>query len=176
MTNLANTVTKKDIFLNELRSKLPSVFFKVITHSGGLFIGYSIILLASTISVLLKAWVFAILWAWYVVPIFNLPMLSLPAAAGLVVFLYALNLIGHPTLSEKQTQRCVIRALGEMGLHHGEYRKVYYSILENDQSFVRTFTNMVYPLVLLAVGWILKQDFLTNFFVKNDVLSWFVQL
>jgi hypothetical protein len=46
---------------------------------------FGVITLMIGISAVLNGWVLSILWAWFIVPLFHLPQLSLPAAIGLAL-------------------------------------------------------------------------------------------
>lgn len=63
-------------------------FFSVIF--GGLVLGLGFIATLILIS-LWKAWAVAILWAWFVTPIFSLPAIGYWQAAGLVLFVSTLR-------------------------------------------------------------------------------------
>jgi len=39
------------------------------------------------LSVILYGWVFSILWSWFIVPLFSLPVLSVPEAIGIAMII-----------------------------------------------------------------------------------------
>lgn len=46
-------------------------------------IRYSLVLLSAV--VVFNAYVFTILWSWFIVPIFNLPFINIPEAIGILI-------------------------------------------------------------------------------------------
>ncbi len=65
------------------------------TIFDGMVILWSILL--AIVSTIINGWVISILWAWFVVPIFALPLLSIPQATGLGLLF---NCTNHQTIKE----------------------------------------------------------------------------
>ena len=49
--------------------------------------GTLLVSLLMAISLLLKGYVLSVLWSWFIVPIFGLPVLSLPVAIGICIII-----------------------------------------------------------------------------------------
>jgi hypothetical protein len=82
----------------------------------------------------LDAWVGTYLWGWFVVPIFKLPILSVPAAMGIIItwrlFRGQIDTYSKPT--EDQTPA------------------------EKKQASGKLFTMLLSPLCVLGLGWLIQ--------------------
>jgi len=47
------------------------------------FLGIFYVLFLAVVSALLNGWVFSKLWLWFIVPVFELPVLNIPSAIGI---------------------------------------------------------------------------------------------
>jgi len=84
------------------------------------------------ISMVLNGWVFQIFWEWFIVPIFDFQLLSVPQAIGLSLFL----------------------SFGVVGARGWDTVKdTYDSSME--KYFIHLFVCFFYPLFALSIGWII---------------------
>lgn len=79
------------------------------------------------VSSILNGWAFSILWGWFVVPLFSLPVLSVPAAIGLAM---CVSFVAHHQTFQKDAETDTTKA-------------ITYSIVK--------------PFAALLVGYIVKQ-------------------
>lgn len=84
------------------------------------------------IAAILNGWALSIIWGWFVVPLFGLPSLSVPAAIGLAL---TLNLFVRPEYDEKRYQNSDLAEITGALIGKG----------------------LLGPLVVLGLGWIVKQ-------------------
>lgn len=63
-----------------------------------------IILTIGLVGSILSGWAMSILWGWFVVPVFNVPVLSIPAAIGLALIVSHLSHQYDAASSEKRDE------------------------------------------------------------------------
>lgn len=104
---------------------------------------------------LTQAYVLMHLWAWFVVPTFHLPALSLPLAIGMRLVLGFLTPLGmpHPRKDDKEEERDKAPPKDPEGRRRAGVRAVW--IVASLHLLA-----IAAPLAWLAVGWIIKSYFL----------------
>ena len=116
------------------KTDLGDVVATFIGAAAGLAI-VSIIVIPVGLGILaLDAWVATYLWQWFVHPIFHLPLLGVPAAMGIILTwrLFRGQISTYSKPSDDQTPA------------------------EKEQNLVQLFSNLISPLAVLGLGWLIQ--------------------
>ena len=121
-------------------NKISDAFATVIGAILGVAIVSLIILPIGLAILALDAWVATYMWMWFVVPMFNLPILTVPTAMGIIItlrlFRGQIDTYSKPT--EDQTPA------------------------EKKQATGKLFTMLLSPLCVLLLGWLIQHFWMVH--------------
>jgi hypothetical protein len=94
----------------------------------GVLLAFLVVPVITIMAAAYRGWALAILWAWFVVPIFRLPILTGPQAVGLSIFL-GLVMQGNPSTEVPLGKQLAALILGPLiALAIGWIIKAYFGL------------------------------------------------
>lgn len=95
-------------------------------------LGFIGMLALTAVSTIWHGYVFSVLWGWFIVPVFGLPLLSVALATGVILIINFATF--HRVAVPQDPNEDKVDKIGDMIAHV-----------------------VVYPSIVLGIGWIIKQ-------------------